>query len=80
MENLITEDMLIWYYGRPPVIQDLVNRVPFWWRYIIKDTGQKCVIYSYFEDGTVSVRVFPDSFRLGEYRVFGIKPEDLCIE
>ena len=73
-----------WLVDRPQVIKDLADKLPPWNRYMIQGTGQYCSVVSYFEDGTVTVRV--DGHRLEgldavynelPIKVFGILPLDL---
>ena len=73
-----------WLEGRPDSIKKLARTIGPWDRCRLKDTGQHGWIYSYFEDGTVAVRVDGHD---NEARniickqlpiiVFGIPPEDL---
>src|SRR5687767_7352121 len=67
-----------WYDERPQVIKDLIRELDMWTLYRLKETGHRCTIYSYNEDGTVSVAI-TGQFNLINFgrRVFGIKPEDL---
>jgi len=67
-----------WVTSRPEVIQDLCRRFPPYNLYRLKTTGSRVTLYSYSEDGTITVNI------TGEYnalmfdrQVFGIKPEDL---
>ena len=67
-----------WVSTRPQIIQDLCERFPPYNLYRLKSSGHRVTLYSYSEDGTITVNVS------GEYnavtfdrQVFGIKPEDL---
>ena len=67
-----------WVEGRPPIVQDLCRRFPPDRLYLYKPTNHRVTLYSYSEDGTMTIVV------LGDYnavifprQVFGIKPEDL---
>lgn len=67
-----------WVETRPPVVQDLCRRFPPDRLYRLKDSGHRVTLYSYSEDGTMTVNV------TGEYnavifsrRVFGINPDDM---
>lgn len=67
-----------WVKTRPPVVQELCRRFPPNRLYRLRTTGQRVTLYSYNEDGTVTVNV------TGEYnriiyarRVFGVSPDDL---
>lgn len=77
----IEKEHLEWVASRPPEIQAMIKRLPPDRLYKIKSTGQRVVMNSYAEDGTVSVlflRQFnPGRVLLMERTIFGIKPEDL---
>ncbi len=67
-----------WVSTRPLIIQELCNKFPPNKLYRLKKSGHRVTLYSYSEDGTMTVIVS------GEYnavmfdrQVFGIKPEDL---
>lgn len=67
-----------WVLTRPLKIQKLCKRIPADRLYFMENSGHRVTIYSYNEDGTLTVEV------LGKYnhvvferRVFGIKPSDL---
>lgn len=67
-----------WLSTRPDVIKQLVARLPPDRLYLLKTSNHRVTIYSYNEDGTVSVVVSGKYNRvLFERNVFGIKPEDL---
>ena len=76
----------IWLQDRPEVIQTMARKYPPWFHYRLKPTGQHCELYSYSEDGTVTVGIIGHDkemlnqvaqvTRLG---VFGIDPNDLEI-
>lgn len=67
-----------WLAERPQVIKDLVARVPPDRLYRLASTGHRVFLYSYSENGTVTVAV-TGQFNLVafERRVFGIRPEEL---
>jgi hypothetical protein len=67
-----------WRTTRPKVVQDLIDRFPPWTLFMIKDTRHRCTIYSYNEDGTLTVSI-TGQFNLINFgrRVFGIHPDDL---
>src|SRR5678816_4355857 len=67
-----------WRATRPKVVQDLIDKLPMWTLFMLKETRHRCTIYSYNEDGTVSVAI-TGGYNLINYgrRVFGIHPEDL---
>ncbi len=67
-----------WVASRPESVQKLCRQLPLGRLYRLKTSGHRVTLYSYAEDGTVTVNV------TGEYnavtferQVFGIKPEDL---
>ena len=73
-----------WMDGKPKIIKDMADKLKPWLRYRIKSTRQHCDIYSYSEDGTVTVTVNGhDSKILNEMNkaiqvnVFGINPIDI---
>lgn len=75
-----------WLRNRPETIKALAAKLKPWFRYRVKPTGQHCNLYSYSEDGTVTVEVnghdseFLDSLkRFLPVLVFGINPDDLEI-
>lgn len=67
-----------WVASRPPVVKDLAERFPPNRLYQLKSSGHRVVMYSYSEDGTVTVTVSGDYNLLTfERHVFGVKPDDL---
>lgn len=66
-----------WLATRPEVIQEMGNKYPPWVEY--KMNGKPCELYSYSEDGTVTV-LTTDIFGLVPYKVFGVNPEELIVE
>jgi hypothetical protein len=81
MSKIIEIDQAAWkeWVGtRPPIVQELCERLPPDRIYLLKSSGHRVTLYSYSENGTVTVNV------TGEYnavtfdrQVFGIKPDDL---
>ena len=67
----------LWRTTKPPVIQAMIAKHPPDRLYRM-DTGHRAVIYSYSEDGTVTVMVLGD-YNLIEFerRVFGVDPDTL---
>lgn len=70
-----------WVETRPASVQEMARRVRYNRWYLMKQTNQRCYLYSYSEDGTVTVDVAPrgdgfDIFPFG-HRVFGVDPTDL---
>lgn len=67
-----------WVRSRPPVIQDLATRYGPTTLYRLKSSGHRCTIYSYAEDGTMTVKVTGEYNRvLFGRNVFGVEPDDL---
>jgi hypothetical protein len=70
-----------WKQTKPAVIQKMVESHPPNRLYRMRSTGQRVVIYSYFENETVMVEVLAqynlDRFNMIETRVFGILLDDL---
>jgi len=67
-----------WVATRPPIVQELCRQFPPDRLYKLKSSGNRVTLYSFSEDGTVTVNI------TGEYnaimfdrRVFGVKPDDL---
>lgn len=67
-----------WVKTRPPIIQEMCKKFPPNRLYRLKTTGHRVTLYSFCEDGTISVNV------TGKYNaivfdrcVFGIHPDDL---
>lgn len=67
-----------WVATRPDCIKELIAKLPPDRLYLLKSSNHRVTIYSYNEDGTVSVSVSGDYNRvIFERNVFGVKPEDL---
>ena len=67
-----------WLEGRPPIIQDLCKKFPPDRLYLYKPTNHRVTLYSYSEDGTMTIVVSGDyNAVVFPRQVFGIKPEDL---
>jgi len=80
IEHAFTE----WLRDRPEVIKKMAEKFKPWFNYRVKSTGQHCNLYSYSEDGTVTVQInghdndFLDSINeMLPMGVFGVNPEDL---
>jgi hypothetical protein len=76
--NELSPSWFEWVATRPECVRVLCERLPPDRLYRLKSSGHRVFMYSYSEDGTVTVCV------TGEYnavtfdrQVFGIKPEDL---
>lgn len=72
------KDWDAWVATRPKVIQDLARQYPPNRLYRLAPTGQRAILVSYCENGTVTVAI------TGQYnlvvfsrRVFGVNPSDL---
>ena len=67
-----------WMKERPEVIREMAERLPPNLLYRLKSSGQRVTLYSYCENGTVTVLVSGQyNVIVFERRVFGIKPEEL---
>lgn len=72
------KELAEWRKSKPPVVRAMIDKLPPWKLYKLADTNNRVTLYSYSEDGTVTVAV------TGEYNlvsfermVFGIDPDDL---
>lgn len=75
----LDEAQKAWLASRPPVVQKMFRQIPGNRLYRLKDTGHRCTIFSYCEDGTVSVDItwdFNDNL-VFERQVFGISLDNL---
>jgi len=77
-------ELEIWLEGRPQIIKDLVVKLPPSCRYKLSSTGQHCDVYSYSENGTVTItvnghdsEVLDAINKMIPMNVFGINPNDL---
>ena len=67
-----------WRATRPTVIQEMMDRFPYDELYRLKSSGHRVTLYSYSENGTLTVNVTGDfNFVTFDRRVFGIEPDDL---
>jgi len=67
-----------WVSTRPECIQKLCKSHPSNKLYRLADSGHRVTLYSYSEDGTLTVNVSGDYNLVAfDRQVFGIKPEDL---
>jgi len=69
-----------WVRGRPAAIQDVIRKHGLrpWKLYRMTDTGHRVTLYSFGEDGTVTVNVTGQYNALTiDRRVFGIDPAEL---
>ena len=64
-----------WLADRPKIIQEMGEKLKPWHLYRLTTTDQKVTLYSFSEDGTVTVDVVEG--RNADHRVFGIRPDDL---
>jgi hypothetical protein len=75
-----------WLKDRPEIIKTMASKLKPWFRYRLKATGQHCTLYSYSENGTVTIEVDGhDSkslnaiYKITPIRVFDVNPNDLDI-
>lgn len=67
-----------WLATRPPLIQELGRKIRPNRLYRFKDSGQRCYVYSWSEDGTVTVVVDGQfNVTLFDRQVFGVNPDTL---
>lgn len=67
-----------WVAERPEVVRKIAQRFDPWTLYCNKKTDQYVIIYSFSEDGTITVIVSGEFNKvLFERKVFGINPDDL---
>jgi hypothetical protein len=67
-----------WVSSCPDVVRTVAERFDPWTLYLLKSTGQRVTVCSFWEDGTVSVIVSGDyNLVTFEREVFGIDPNDL---
>lgn len=76
---LLRPEFDAWVESRPEVIRKMIQALPPDRLYRLWENGSRCTIYSYEEDGTVTVEVtgqFNENVFI-DRKVFGIDPEDL---
>lgn len=67
-----------WVSTRPASVQAVCKRLPPNLLYLLKTSNHRVTIYSYSEDGTVTVNVTGEyNFVAFPRQVFGINPDDL---
>jgi len=67
-----------WLEDRPDIIKEMAAKFPGNRLYRLKNSGDRVTIYSYHEDGTLSVSVTGEyNFIMFDRNVFGIKQDDL---
>lgn len=67
-----------WVETRPTTIQDLCRRLSPDRLYLLKTSGHRVTLYSFSEDGTVTVNVSGEYNALAfDRQVFGVSPDDL---
>jgi len=67
-----------WVADLPVDVRVIAERFDPWTLYQLKTTGQRVVLYSFSEDGTVTVNVLAEfNLIMLERQVFGINPDDL---
>lgn len=67
-----------WVAERPTSVRLVAERFEPWSLYLMKSTGQRVTVRSFYEDGTISVNVTGqfNAVMFDRY-VFGIDPDDL---
>lgn len=67
-----------WVKSRPVAVREVAERFPPWELFRLKPTGQRVIVASFFENGTVSVDILGAFNHMDFERcVFGIDPNDL---
>ena len=67
-----------WVASRPPVVQEIIRKLPPDRLYRMKSTGHRVTLIAYAEDGTVRVNVSGQfNFVMFDRQVFGVKADDL---
>jgi hypothetical protein len=67
-----------WVTERPECVRVIAERFDPWSLYRLKSSGHRVIIYSFLEDGTVTVIVSGEyNHVLADRKVFGIDPDDL---
>ncbi len=80
----LEQNLQEWLSGRPEVIKEMAEKLKPWERYRLKPTGQHCTLYSYSENGTVTITVgghdsepLDAMNKMTLINVFGIDPNEL---
>jgi uncharacterized protein YodC (DUF2158 family) len=74
----ITPEAQAWIDERPEVIKAMIAKTPPNRLYSLKPHGERVTIYSYAEDGTVTVYISGQyNCHMFDRQVFGINPDDL---
>lgn len=78
IEQMDPKAFSVWRDSRPQAVREMIDRWPPNRLYQMASTGHRCTIYSYSEDGTVTVLVTGE-YNILEFarKVFGIDPNDL---
>ena len=78
LQPIIEKEWDAWVAARPDCVRVVAERFKPWLTYRLKTTGQLCGIYSFNENGTITIDCDPGRFDFGVgTRVFGINPDDL---
>ena len=79
IRELNEEEWSKWVETRPPVIQAMCKKFPPDRLYRLKPVNQRVTLYSYSEDGTVTVHISAEynEYLVFDRHVFGIDPEKL---
>ena len=71
-------EWLKWVEALPRIAREVAQLFNPWTLYCLKSTGQRVVVYSFADDGTMSVAISAKfNAVLFENLVFGINPNDL---
>ena len=66
-----------WVRTRPPIVREVAERFPPWRLVRLKSTGHRGTIYSYSEDGTVTVII---TGQFAFLKIGTVYPEALPVE
>lgn len=78
----LSQEYLDWFNALEPWLKEIVAKYPPNKIYVLKETGQKCTIYSWSEDGTpesVTMNVLIISGFNQGIIVYGNKPENFRV-
>lgn len=71
-------DWAEWVGSRPDSVRIIAEKFDPWSLFRLKTTDQRVTIYSFSEDGTVTVNITGEfNLHLFDSQVFGINPDDL---
>jgi hypothetical protein len=66
-----------WTKTKPALVRVIARKWPYYKLYRLKETGQRGIILSYSEKGTVTCHLWHEEFETYGFNVFGINPKSL---